>query len=99
MENRDLVERAISLLDKMEKAKAPAAMMANIENGVLEQIRPNLSNVISLRSVLSVAASLTLLILLNYYAVSFSSVSYTQKANLSQSPSYDLLAIQTLYDE
>lgn len=99
MEHEKFADKLIQQLDSLEKQKPSADFLTRMEDvalntkprGKVIQFRP--------RSLMQIAAALVVLIMLNGYAIlGIGNQTYANNEVQTES-SYDLLAIQNLYNE
>ena len=98
MENKDFGNNTLKLLDEVDKQRPSDDLVARMQRRTLQKYTKIKQVKLNVRSIMGIAASLLLLIMVNVYSMSKANFDYSSVVNNSESQ-YDLLAIQTLYDE
>jgi len=98
MDDKQLLDDLMNLLEEVDKPSPSDDLVSRLESKVLDHYDHPKFVRIQLRTVLSLAASFLLLMMINIYALNTTTQEVTYAEQQSDN-TYDLLAIQTLYDE
>jgi hypothetical protein len=101
MKNRKTIDDILSLLDDVDKQSPSEDLIRRIQERTIAQYaKPREAKIIRLSkgNLMGIAASLLLLVMVNVYAVTSVQESYTD-VSIGSNNSYDLLAIQSLYND
>ncbi|GAB5553053.1 MAG: hypothetical protein Sapg2KO_26440 [Saprospiraceae bacterium] len=98
MENKEFAEKLMQQLDGLEKQKPSPDFLAKMEEVALRARKEGKVLQFNSRSLMQIAAAFLFLVFLNGYAI-IGSGNDTYANNEVSVETYDLLAIQNLYDE
>lgn len=98
MENKEFAEKLMQQLDGLEKQKPSPDFLAKMEEVALRAKKGGKIIQFNSRALMQIAAALLFLVLLNSYAI-IGSGNDTYANNEDRVETYDLLAIQNLYNE
>lgn len=98
MENKDFTDNMMNLLNEIEKQPPNDDFIKRMQKEARAKYGSPMVVRFNLRSILGLVASFLLLFMINIYAINKSNQEKTYINNTPESV-YNLLAIQTLYDE